>query len=256
VYLNKPYLKYSKRDLLTSKSYTKGLQVVEPGSASDIVLLLNRAQAYLELGYNEKALLDADKALSYEPLNQKALYRSALACYGDGDYESARARLVKLLKEFPENKDAKEKLLRTFRRLQEQRKGEYEFLKMRNEVKEWGDKRGKFDCAEYVGPVRIGDAGDKGRGLFATRDVKFGDLLLCSKAFGVCHKEVADARIVILFNLKARKGQAGTHSQLVRELIQVLYHSPKKAEEFYKLHSGDYQRVRGGMVDGLPVVDS
>ena len=163
---------------------------------------------------------------------------------------------MKLLKEFPENKSAKEKLLRTFRRLQEQRKGEYEFLKMRNEVKEWGDKRGKLDCAEYVGPVRIRDAGDKGRGLFATRDVRFGDLLLCSKAFGVCHKEVADARIEILFNFKARKGQAGTHSQLVRELIQVLYHNPKKAKELYKLHSGDYQRVRGGIVDGLPVVDS
>jgi len=163
---------------------------------------------------------------------------------------------VKLLKEFPENKNAKEKLLRTFQRLREQRKGEYEFLKMRNEVKEWGDKRGKLDCAEYVGPVRIGDAGNKGRGLFATRDVKFGDLLLCSKAFNVCHKEAANARIEILFNLKARKGQAGTHSQLVQELIQVLYHNPKKAKEFYKLHSGDYQRVRGGMIDGLPIVDS
>ena len=163
---------------------------------------------------------------------------------------------MKLLKEFPGNKDAKEKLLRTFRRLQEQRTGEYEFLKMRNEVKEWGEKRGKLDCAEYIGPVRIGDAGSKGRGLFTTRDVKFGDLLLCSKAFNVCHKEVTNARIDILFNLKARKGQAGTHPQLVQELIQVLYHNPKKAKEFYKLHSGDYQRVRGGMVDGLPIVDS
>jgi len=163
---------------------------------------------------------------------------------------------VKLLKEFPENKSAKEKLLRTFRRLQEQRTGEYEFLKMRNEVKEWGEKRGKLDCAEYVGPVRVGDAGSKGRGLFTTRDVKFGDLLLCSKAFDVCHKEVANARIDILCNLKARKGQAGTHSQLVQELIQVLYHNPKKAKEFYELHSGDYQRVRGEMVDGLPIVDS
>ena len=163
---------------------------------------------------------------------------------------------MKLLKEFPESKDAKERLLRTFQRLREQRKGEYEFLKMRNEVKEWGDKRGKLDCAEYVGPVRIRDAGDKGRGLFATRDVRFGDLLLCSKAFNVCHKEVSNTRLDILFNLKARKGQAGTHSQLVQELIQVLYHNPKKAKAFYKLHSGDYERVWGEMVDGLPVVDS
>ena len=163
---------------------------------------------------------------------------------------------MKLLKEFPENKDAKERLLRTFRRLQEQRKGEYEFLKMRNQVKEWGEKRGKLDCAEYVGPVRVGDAGSKGRGLFTTRDMKFGDLLLCSKAFNVCHKEVANARIDILFNLKARKGQAGTHSQLVQELIQELHHNPKKAREFNKLDSGDYERVRGEIVDGLPVVDS
>jgi len=200
--------------------------------------------------------MDAENVLSHEPTNPKALYRSALACYEGGDYESAKARLVKLLKEFPENTIAKERLIRTFRRLREQRTGEYEFLKMRNEVKEWEEKRGKLDCAEYVGPVRVGDAGNKGRGLFATRDVKFGDLLLCSKAFNVCHKEVANTRLAILFNLKARKGQAGTHSQLVRELIQMLYHNPEKAKEFYKLHSGDYERVRGGMVDGLPVVDS
>ena len=111
------------------------------------------------------------------------------------------------------------------------------------------------DRRSPVGPVRVGDAGSKGRGLFATRDVKFGELLFCSKAFNVCHKEAANARIEILFDFKARKGQAGTHSQLVQELIQVSYHNPKKAKEFYKLHSGDYQRVRGGVVDGLPVVD-
>ena len=194
--------------------------------------------------------------LSYEPLNQKALYRSALAFYEDGDYESAKARFVKLLKEFPENKNAKERLLRTFRRLQEQRTGEYAFLKKRNEVKEWGEKRGKLDCAEYVGPVRVGDAGSKGRGLFATRDVKFGDLLLCSKAFIVCHGEAADVRINALLNIKDRKGQSGTRSQIFRELIQVLYHSPKKAKGFYGLNSGGYQRVPGEIVDGLPVVDS
>ncbi|KAG0133126.1 hypothetical protein HOY82DRAFT_517586 [Tuber indicum] len=239
-----------------AQCYTKGLEIAEPGSASDIFLLLNRAQAYLELGYNEKALIDADKVLSYEPLNQKALYRSSLACYEDGDYESAKSRLVKLLKKFPENKNAKERLLRTFQRLREQRTGKYEFLKMRNQVKEWGEKRGKLDCAEYVGPVRVGKAGGKGRGLFATRDVKFGELLLCSKAFKVCHKEAANARLEILFNLKARKGQAGTHSQLVQELIQELYHNPKKAKRFYDLHSGDYKRVRGETVDGLPIVDS
>ncbi|PWW74077.1 SET domain-containing protein [Tuber magnatum] len=239
-----------------AQCYTKGLEIVEPASASHIVLLLNRAQAYLEQGYNEKALTDADMALSYEPLNLKALYRSAVACYEDGDYESAKTRLVKLLKEFPENKNAKERLLRTFQRLQEQRSGKYEFLKMRNEVKAWGGERGKLDCAEYVGPVRVGDAGHKGRGLFATRDVKFGELLLCSKAFNVCHKETSGARLTILFNIKARKGQAGTHSQLVQELIQVLYHNPKKAKKFYELGSGDYKRVRGEKVDGLPVVDS
>jgi len=110
---------------------------------------------------------------------------------------------VKLLKEFPENKNAKERLLRTFQRLREQRT-EYEFLKMRNEVKEWGEKRGKLDCAEY-GPIRVGDAGNKGRGLFATRDVKFGDLLLCSKDFNVCHKEL---RILSsLFCLTLRLGR-------------------------------------------------
>ncbi|RPA92785.1 hypothetical protein L873DRAFT_1749909 [Choiromyces venosus 120613-1] len=239
-----------------ARCYTKGLEVAEPYSEIERVLLLNRAQAYLELGYTEKALVDADKVLGQDPLNIKALYRSAVSCYEDGDYESAKARLVKLLKEYPENKNAKDGLLRTFRRLREQRSGEYEFAKMRNEVKEWGNKKGKLDCAEYVGPVRVGHAGSKGRGLFTTRDVKFGELLLCSKAFKVCHKEAEGARLAILFNFKTRNGQSGTHSQLVQELIQILYHNPKKAKKVYELTSGDYERVKGEMVDGLPIVDS
>ncbi|RPA91728.1 hypothetical protein L873DRAFT_1751528 [Choiromyces venosus 120613-1] len=239
-----------------ARCYTKGLELAEPYSEIERILLLNRAQAYLELGYTEKALADADKVLGQDPLNIKALYRSAVSCYEDGDYESAKARLVKLLKECPENKNAKDRLLRTFRRLREQRSGEYEFAKMRNEVKEWGNKKGKLDCAEYVGPVRVGHAGSKGRGLFTTRDVKFGELLLCSKAFKVCHKEAEGARLAILFNFKTKNGQSGTHSQLVQELIQILYHNPKKAKRFYELTSGDYERVKGEMVDGLPIVDS
>jgi len=163
---------------------------------------------------------------------------------------------VKLIKKFPENKNAKERLLRTFLRLQEQQTGKYEFLKMRHEVKEWGAKKGKLDCVEYVGPVRVGDAGNKGRGLFATRDVKFGELVLCSKAFSVCHKEAVNDRLVILLKVKAKNWYPGTGTQLVQELIQVLYHNPKKAERFYELNSGDYQRVRREMFDGLPVIDS
>ncbi|RPA92790.1 SET domain-containing protein [Choiromyces venosus 120613-1] len=224
-----------------AQCYTKGLELAEPYSEIERILLLNRAQVYLELGYTEKALADADK--------RSLLLRGC-------DYESAKARLVKLLKECPENKNAKDRLLRTFRRLREQRSGEYEFAKMRNEVKEWGNKKGKLDCAEYVGPVRVGHAGSKGRGLFTTRDVKFGELLLCSKAFKVCHKEAKGARFTILFNLKTKNGQSGTHSQLVQELIQILYHNPKKAKRFYELTSGDYERVKGDMVDGLPIVDS
>ena len=68
----------------------------------------------------------------------KKLYRSTLACYEDCESESAKTRLVKLLKEFLENITAKRKLLQTFQRLWEQRTREYECLKTPNEVKKWG----------------------------------------------------------------------------------------------------------------------
>jgi hypothetical protein len=81
-------------------------------------------------------------------------------------------------------------------------------------------------------------------------------MLLCSKAFVVCHTEAAGARITYLMNILTKLGHMGTQSQLGQELVQALYHNPRKAEEFLKLYSGNYKRVEERKVDGKPIVDT
>ena len=44
-----------------------------------------------------------------------------------------------------------------------------------------------MDAATYLGPIEVQGSDGKGRGLFATRDVKAGELLLCEKAFALVH---------------------------------------------------------------------
>jgi hypothetical protein len=69
-------------------------------------------------------------------------------------------------------------------RLQEIATGQYDFPALLREVErmKW---QPRLDHATHVGPVEVRMCKDKsvGRGLFVTKDVKAGDLLLCEKAF-------------------------------------------------------------------------
>jgi hypothetical protein len=94
-----------------------------------------------------------------------------------------------------------------------------------------------------------------GRGLFTTQGVKAGQMLLCSKAFIVCH-EASGARLTHRINMVTKQGHSGTQSQLGQELVQALYRNPRKAEKFLNLYSGNYKRVEERKVDGKPIVDT
>uniref|UniRef100_F1LA90 Import receptor subunit TOM34 n=1 Tax=Ascaris suum TaxID=6253 RepID=F1LA90_ASCSU len=81
-------------------AYTKSLQCRLTAEA-----LSNRAQAYLCTKQNEKALMDARKAIAMDPSSVKGRYRHAMALINLELYEMAFDDLEKILEIDPKNKE-------------------------------------------------------------------------------------------------------------------------------------------------------
>lgn len=136
---------------------------------------------------------------------------------------------------------------RAHARLQERHSGQYDFLRMYEQAKATPPL---IDCATYIGAVEIKDSPEKGRGVFTTRKVLAGELLICEKAFGYacCGNEFP--RIKNMTKLESSKKYLRT------QIVQKLFHNIEDARSFGDLHHGDYDAVSVCEVDGRPVVDS
>ena len=125
------------------------------------------------------------------------------------------------------------------RRIVEQEKGIYNWDGMLKEA-----RSGKTDCdhADYVGPieVRVCEGSKCGRGLFVTRDVEPGELLLVEKAFSVfCLEQVKRSEEVEKPDRAAACGalpQPEEKKEKAREEITAL-HAGLVAKTFAKISS-------------------
>ena len=150
-----------------------------------VVLLLNRCYARLQSEHYDDALADATAVIdmSVNRPSEKALFRAARALYGLRRWKDSLGHLNRLLQINPKNADARKNVMRCERRLKED-SGQYDFKDM---LEEAGTKApaADMDRADYTGPVEVRRCKipSHGRGMFTTRAVKAGDLLLCEKAF-------------------------------------------------------------------------
>lgn len=119
------------------------------------------------------------------------------------------------------------------------------------------------DCATFRGPIEIRNSGSCGRGLFVTRPVKAGELLLCEKAFSFCFalplEEMGSSKgsqISVLLDVGADRISVGTHSDVIRDTSNKLARNPSLNQQFTDLYHGAYKSVSDTVVDGLPVVDT
>lgn len=166
---------------------------------------------------------------------------------------SDTCKLVAL--EDPQNEEWKKKLQQGIDRLIEQKTGRYQFHKLH-------DKATKLcppvlDHATYIGPVAVKSAGHRGRGLFTTKEVKAGDLLLCEKAFGYAFVDESDpnSRKTILINAQQNTAMMGTQVDLATIMIQKLHKNTSLIPAITELHHGSYITVDTSFVDDAPVID-
>lgn len=82
-----------------------------------------------------------------------------------------------------------------------------------------------LDHTTYIRPVEIIRTKFKGRGLFFTKAVKAGDLLLCEKTF--CHTHIGESaggdttslKICLLINSETGQRVIGTQADLIKHIV-------------------------------------
>ena len=107
-----------------------------------------------------------------------------------------------------------------------------------------------LDVATYWDPVTIKTTEGRGRGLFTTRDVAAGDLLLCEKAFSYSYCE--NTSTADLWSASALKGTA---ADLVTSTVDQLLRIPSQIPSVMSLHHGTYEPVKETTVNGTPIFD-
>ncbi|OTB00434.1 hypothetical protein M426DRAFT_65939 [Hypoxylon sp. CI-4A] len=219
---------------------------------------LNRSFCNLHLDRPQKALDDARKGNTNEnPPNEKALFREAKALYALGIFGMCLEKLLELVRANPENSDAWTEVKRVKRRLGEQETGSYQFSSMYKQAEATPPL---IDCATHVGPIEVRDSPGRGKGLFTTKPVKTGDLLLSEKAFGYSYANddspTGRSNTTMLVDLNTKRIRIGGQASLVVQIVQKIFHNDDVAETFTDLHHGDYTPVAVSKVDGVPVVDT
>ncbi|KAF5637125.1 TPR domain protein [Fusarium sp. NRRL 52700] len=216
---------------------------------------LNRSLVNMNLDRPKQALLDAEKAINPAMPSEKSLFRKARALYELGDYQQSLEMLEKLTQSFPENKAASSEKDRLDERFSEQRTGEYNFKQMYKQAEKTPPL---IDCATFSAPVEIREAPGRGKGLFTTKTVSAGELLLCEKAFSYSFAgdEQSTKQTKILMNLATKRMVVGGQARLLTLIVQKLYHNSSLSAEFGDLHHANYQKATVLETDGTPVVDS
>ncbi|KLO95029.1 Uncharacterized protein LW93_3727 [Fusarium fujikuroi] len=217
--------------------------------------LLGRSQVNLQLDRPRQALLDAiegDGLLAAS--TEESLLLQARAIYHLGKFEECLEKLQALTAAFPKSVPGWSMKSAIFKRLEEQNDGEYAFDDMLVEARETPPL---IDRATFSSLVEIRIAPGRGKGLFLTKDVSAGDLILCEKAFSYCFMdEKSHETYPILGNLPRKEVTTGGSVRLWAQVIQKLYHDPEHIDTIQELSHGDQKKLQITECDGSPVVDS
>ena len=107
-----------------------------------------------------------------------------------------------------------------------------------------------LDIATFAGPITIKMTEGRGRGLFVTRDVTAGELLICEKAFSYSFSDNSSTSMLSARTL------TGSPGDLVTKAVHQLLRTPSIISTVTSLYHGDYESVNEKTADGMPIVDT
>ncbi|KAG5655692.1 hypothetical protein KAF25_009191 [Fusarium avenaceum] len=240
--------------MMAQRSYSSALDTAETLLEKQLAYL-NRSIANLKLDRPAKALLDVTHAYDPAKPTEKPMLRHANVLYDMGKFEECEATLQTCLEAFPKCQAARTKLLSVKARLQEQSTGKYDFKDMYEQAK--ARTPPLIECATFSTPIKIRDSPGRGRGLFTTKAVSAGDLLLCEKAFS--YSFIDDTRleddVTCMLNLSTKRVTLGASADLWPQVVHKLYHDPESLSAFQELYHGDYKKTAVSECDGNPIID-
>ena len=225
-------------------------------------LLRNRAVANRYFGCFKQGLEDGKAAViqttestdeETKELNARAYKRAALAAYSLGDYDQAEALCKNELELSQDPKEVLQIIRSIEKRRKEQDTGEYDFEKM---TRLCNEKRNRLDHANYLSNVEIRYAGDRGRGLFATRAISAGELILCEKALGAVFDSDPIPQEYTILHTQIQRKTLGTQSALLYMICSKAALDVDLATKFFKLFDGETVVGQLETVDGIIVVDT
>jgi tetratricopeptide (TPR) repeat protein len=229
--------------------YSEGLKIATSHSISNLArdIARNRAYVSLLLGQLDEVLVDAKASLIREDdqrskdLDSKAYFRAGSAAYTLGHYPLAKKLFEEQQKLTPLDKDAKMYLKRINIRLREQESGTHDFTKMRVNLSQ---ARSRVDAATFTGHTEIKNSAEKGRGLFTTRNIAAGELIMCEKAFCVVWGHEREAMTAMTYDVRDDRIRVSPIG-LSKAIVQRLISNPSQIPSVMNLY-GDYQ---GGSKD-------
>jgi hypothetical protein len=244
-------------------SYTQGLQLITWSGAGkeDLAYDLFRNRAHLNLALNrlDEAKADALASLTgledqdHKDLDSKAYFRAGRAAHNLGEFQEAKRFFEEQQRLRPGDKDITASLRKTELRLQEQLTGVYDFKKIKAGLVM---ARPRVDAASFTRNTKVGKSPGRGRGLFATRNMDSGEIILCEKPFSVVWGHEDEALTAMTYDGRddrIRLFPAG----LCKAIVQKLLNNPSQADKVMDLH-GDYRGIGKQLVmrDSGPVIDT
>ncbi|KAH7154209.1 hypothetical protein DER46DRAFT_628108 [Fusarium sp. MPI-SDFR-AT-0072] len=217
--------------------------------------LLGRSDIHLKLDRPRQALLDAIEGDGLTTSTEESLLLQARAIYHLGKFEECLQKLRALTKVFPKSVPAWSLKLYIDKRLKEQNDGAYAFDNMLIDAQETTPLIG---CATFSSLVEIRVVPGRGKGLFLTKDVYAGDLILCETAFlyYFMDDEKSNETYPILLNMSSKELTSGGSVHLWPQVTQKLFHNPEHIFTIQELFHGDHKKLQITECDGSPVVDS
>ncbi|KAL3481451.1 hypothetical protein BJX99DRAFT_253759 [Aspergillus californicus] len=239
--------------------YTQGLDTSPTDSEKQILILnLNLGLASLKLEQFDAAIRHFDLVLNTNGHSGKALWGKSQALHHLQKHLERHDILMCLQVRVPTFAPAKNVLPTAAKHLEEQLHGKYNFAQLYKEANKLRPPH--LNHASFIGSVEVRPSGNKGRGLFTTKPVKAGDLLLCEKAFAHAYINSEDPDeslpMTLLVNAENRTMTMGAQAHLIKMVVQRIYRNPSPASTITDLHRGLYEGVKVREIDETPVVDT
>ena len=208
--------------------YTKAIN----GDPSNPIYRSNRALCYLKTEYFEEALLDSEKAIELDPNSSKFKHRLAMSWSGLGNYEKS----VQILEEI--RNDIEESILKIERTLLANSRGKINMEDFARRARAGGNLK----IGDYIGPITIDISPNHGHGVFATRNIKKGEVILVMKAVAYIGKTTTEEMKLLRETNPYGKSCKMNNALLIQRLIGYIVKSKLTAFRVFNLFNKKFHQ--------------